>query len=1081
MLHLHQSPHLDVLADALADVFRTPGADPIAPEWVVVSARAQERWLTDRLAERLGVCAHVRFLSPSTLLEELIERALGKTRADVRAWRPERLTWRLLAALPALRDDPSLGRVRDYLTRGAAGEDDVVGARALAFAQRMGDCFARYAAVDPTRVLGWDDAPASGDDDWQPVLWRALRAGADEAPAHPAALADAAEAHLRAHGAPAGIPDRLVWIAQPGTPALHVRTIVALAAAGVTVHALLPLPAPDASATPRAAALRRSLGRLGDDLGVLVERACAELQVVPVHVTPRALPDRSSTALGVLRDAVLAPSALAAPVPLAGDDASLRVHACHGPMRQAEVLRDELLALLDADATLRPRDILVLTPDIALTAPLVEAAFAATGGAAPLPLRVLDRPARRANPVADVVLRVLELSAGRVSAVDVLDLVTMPAVGARFGLDEGTEEILRRWTRESGVRWGLDASDRADAHALPPDEEHTWRFGLERLLLGWGLPGDGRLLWGGALPLDAVEGGEAERLGRFAEACARLFDAVRAVRRPQTLPAWRETLRAIANALVDDDVDLVLAHRAWRDALDALVEDGAPCTAPVDAGAVRLTLAARVAESAVTEGAAGAVTLAALRPGRVVPARVIALLGLDDGAWPRPRGGAGFDLLARERIAGAADGNAEDRQRLLEAVVGARDRLLVLYTGRTLDTNDPVAPAVPVGELLDALDARATRADGARDAHGALLPARTLVECAHPLQPFGQAAFGGTGERPHSHDATHLAGARALRGARVDAPGFLTRALSDPVERTVTVDALASFLAAPAQTFVAERLRVRLGAPESLDVDDPLELDGLGAWALRSDLLARLLDDGEDGGDATRTLALQRAAGRLPHGPLGELAFAAAMREARAVRHLAHQRTGMTRTDGVDVDRTLGAWRLVGRVGPLFDGGLFDVQAGRVNAKQLLACWVRHLALHLADAAGSGAPTSRIVGLPDDKGAGAVHTFAPVDDAAGALTALLDLYGRAMCEPLPLLPESAREYAQAFTPRRTPEDAHAAGIGAAVKKWRDRPDAYAQRLFGDDPFGDGTTFAELARTVWTPVLACTGARTEVDA
>jgi exodeoxyribonuclease V gamma subunit len=1066
MFRLHRSARLEPLAEALADVLSTPASDPLAPEWVVVSSRPLERWLTARLAERLGVCAHVRFLSPSTLVEELLETTLGVTRATVRGWRAERLTWRLLALLPSHLDRPGFEPVRGYLCDG--GElPTLVTARALAFARRLGECFARYASVDPDRVRRWDDGAEEG---WQSTLWRALHdAGA---PAHPAALATAAGSRLLAgdRTPTPTFPARISWFAQPGTPALHVGALVALAASGTDVHAMLAL-APriePASATP----LRGSLGRLGDELEQLVERACAGHRVSPEVIEhDGADPLHEGTALGVLRRELLGGTS-ADPVQLAGGDASWRLHACHGLMRQAEVLRDELLALLDADPTLRPRDILVLTPDVAQAAPLLEAAFAATGGAAPLPLRVVDRPARRGNAAADVALRVLDLAASRVDAVAVLDLVTLPAVATRFGLDAGAEDVLRRWVRESAVRWGLDGADRADTHALPADEEHTWRFGLERLLLGWGLPGDGRTLWQGALPIDAVEGGEAERLGRFAEACARIFDAVRSVRGARSVAAWCDVLRDVVDRLVDDGPDQLLACRAWRDALDALAEEGADCQQHVEPAAVQLLLAARFDQPAGTEGSVGAVTLAKLAPGRVVPARVIALLGLDDGAWPRGRGGVGFDLLARERVPGAADANAEDRQRLLEAILAARERLIVTFTGRTLDTNEPVPPAVPVGELLDALDLRCVRADDARDGEGVPLPARTLVERAHALQPFGPGAFGGDGEPPRSHDATHLAGALALRRPRLDAPAFLTREIAAPVERVITVDALADFLAAPARAVVAGRLGVWLGAPESLEVDDPLELDGLDRWALRHDVLARLLDEEE----VAPSHALQRAAGRLPHGPLGHVAFGAAVNEARTVTRLADGRTRAARTAGADVDRAIGEWRLLGRVGPLFDGRLFEVHAGAVRAKHLLAFWVRHLALHVADVPGAGAPESVLVGLPKRTPTDGRHVFAAVPNAVECLARLLALYDEAMRHPLPLLPDPSRAYVDAFTPRRTPEDAHREGMGKAIAAWNDRPDPWAERLLGEHPFGDGDRFAALSHALWTPLYAALGAR-----
>jgi len=61
--------------------------------------------------------------------------------------------------------------------------------------------------------------------------------------------------------------------------------------------------------------------------------------------------------------------------PLDVKDRSLQVHACHGPARQVEVLRDVITGLLADDPTLEPRDVLVMCPDIEEYAPLISATF----------------------------------------------------------------------------------------------------------------------------------------------------------------------------------------------------------------------------------------------------------------------------------------------------------------------------------------------------------------------------------------------------------------------------------------------------------------------------------------------------------------------------------------------------------------------------------------------------------------------------------------------------------------------------------------------------------------------------------
>jgi ATP-dependent exoDNAse (exonuclease V) beta subunit len=208
------------------------------------------------------------------------------------------------------------------------------------------------------------------------------------------------------------------------------------------------------------------------------------------------------------------------------------------------------------------------------------------------------------------------------------------------------------------------------------------------------------------------------------------------------------------------------------------------------------------------------------------------------------------------------------------------------------------------------------------------------------------------------------------------------------------------------------RLGVWLDAPDALEVDDPLELDGLSRWALRDDVLARLLE--EEAADCSPSLALQRAAGRLPHGPLGHVAFGAAVSEARTVSRLAGDRRGRARHAGAVVDRAVGGWRLVGRVGPLFDGGLYEVHAGRLRAAHQLRLWARHLALHVAEGAGAGAPTSTVVGLPTRTPTDGRLTFAPVPDAVGASSGCWRSTRRRCGHPLPLLPDPSRAYVDAF-------------------------------------------------------------------
>ena len=136
----------------------------------------------------------------------------------------------------------------------------------------------------------------------------------------------------------------------------------------------------------------------------------------------------------------------------------------------------------------------------------------------------------------------------------------------------------------------------------------------------------------------------------------------------------------------------------------------------------------------------GELTVCTLVPMRSVPHRVVCLLGLDDGAFPRRSPRDGDDLLLADPHLGDRDPRTEDRQMLLDALLAARETLIITYNGNDERTNAALPPAVVVGELLDAVDATARRAHGR---------ARDQVVTHHPLQPFDPRNFraGGAGAR----------------------------------------------------------------------------------------------------------------------------------------------------------------------------------------------------------------------------------------------------------------------------------------------------------------------------------------------
>ncbi|GAA1856279.1 exodeoxyribonuclease V subunit gamma [Pseudonocardia ailaonensis] len=1089
MLLIHRAERADRLADALAEVIGGPAVDPFVAEIVAVPERGVERWLGQRLAGRLGtgggtdgVCANVRFPAPGQILSEVVNLATG-TDPEADPWHAARAVWPLLEEIVRATADPG-----DTFAALAAHLAQSGGSRTYAVARRLSDLFAGYAIHRPDMVRAWHEGGSAGvpaDLRWQVELWRRLRARIAVPSAAERLLA--ADRALRADpGLVAAIvPERLSVFGPTRLAAEHLAVLSALAAHR-DVHLWLPHPSPalweslrgkdfgftreqDESARAVRNPLLRSLGRDIRELQLRLPTGAQDLH----HEAP-APPD---TLLGCLQAALRADSPPPpAPEPLAAGDRSVQVHACHGPDRQVEVLREIVLGLLAADPTLEPRDVIVMCPDIEAFAPLISASFGLaaetdaedTHPGHRLRVRLADRSLRQANPLLGTVSALLELADSRVTASQVLDLVGSSPVRRRFRLDDDALDRLGELVVGAGVRWGLDGEHRRPFR-LEGFPQNTWSSGLDRMLLGVAMaerPGEQGWL-GTALPLDDVDSSDVDLVGALAEVLERLRTVLDALRGPQPLTAWvgalLDGLSALASTTLTD---------AWQEAqaraeLAEVVRSAGPQAGTVDLSLsdVRGLLSDRLrGRPSRANFRTGTLTVATLVPMRSVPHRVVCLLGVDDGVFPRTGAPDGDDVLARDPHLGERDLRSEDRQLLLDAVTSATEHLVVVHSGMNERTGAPRPPAVPIGELLDAVDAVAGAGAGER------------VTTRHPLQPFDPRNFRATGSQPapFSFDRTALAGAQALQHEPRPVPPFLTEPLAPaPEPDGVELDDLVRFLEHPMKAFLRQRVGM---VPRSEDEEPadalPVQLTGLDEWSVGD----RMLRDRLAGADAGHGVQAEWRRGELPPGALGG---AVLEKVGTAVEPLVEASADLRVGDPVSRDVAAGlpgGARVVGTVAGIHGNTLVTVEYSRLGPKHRLRAWARLLALTVTR------PDTqwRAVTLGRGRGGGTARaSLRPLglEEAREALAGIVALHREGLREPLPLTAPCGLAYAKARRTGAAVRDAEAAAGG----EWRfEAEDESIIAVLGTgagfdallrqrDAAGE-SRFGALAERIWRPLL-----------
>ena len=1043
MLRIYHSNQLDLLKTLIATIIeQQPLASPFAKEIILVQSHGMAHWLQMQLAEHFSIAANIDFPLPATFIWQIFCQIL-KDIPQESAFSKSAMTWTLMSILPDRLTNPILKPLQNYLA------DNNDHRKLFQLARRIADLFDHYLVYRPEWLQQWRQGNLIDNLDdsqqWQAFLWRALEEDQHlrgQSSWHRANIyQEVVNKLLYAKEPFSGLPERIFICGISSLPPMYIHILQALGQ-HMDIHLMFTNPCryywgdiQDYAFLSQLQARRRlvlktsqthtlfrqheqvehlfnsqgeqiltnpllaSWGKQGrDNLYLLTQLDNIEEIDAFVDIDADSLLHRIQRDILELEDHSLigdsAETLLTSEKKhiLSLDDNSIEINSCHSPQREVEVLHDRLLALLDSHPELECRDIIVMVADIDRYVPYIQAVFANAPAERYLPFVISDRRAKDAHPIIQAFLTLLDLPKSRFNAEDISSLLDVPALAAHFSIDEKGLLVLRQWIDGSGIRWGLDDEMQTEL-SLPVTGQHTWRFGLTRMLLGYAMNSHSGQ-WDGILPFDQSNGLIAELAGQLAKLIHNLSIWRKRLQKNYTLIEWLPLCRQLVDDFfeinAETDAVLTLIEQHWQHLLQQGIHAGYANTIPVTI--VRDELINCLDNQRFSQRfLAGSINFCTLMPMRSIPFNVVCLLGMNDGIYPRVVQSSAFDLIAKRPQRGDRSRRDDDRYLFLEAILSAQQQLYISYIGRSLHDNSECFPSILVSELVDYIvQSHVLPGDELKDIDTTAANVRRHLIKHYPRVPFSPQNFQNGQHQALSYVKEWLPVAKKQPK---EASEFSVT-LPNLEINVLLLDELRRFYRHPVRHFFRQRLNVYFNYNETeLVAQEPFTINHLQRYQINEQLLNYLINN-----EPVEPLFHRlRGAGELPYGAFGELFWSDQLKDMTVLAQQILPEKQIN--ESLPISLQLIQCRLHGQLHQVQKDGVLRWRAAKLTVADAMMLWLDHLVY----AASGGEGQSRMYGRNNTK-----FCFYPLTmaQAYDELNNLIEGYLAGMSHPLLLLPQS---------------------------------------------------------------------------
>ena len=1003
----YRSQSLLVLAKAMRDALReSPNPDPLKPVWVVIQNKEAQQWLTLELAKLDGIAVNFEFVFPSELMWKLYRQSFPDTPKNLPSDRTS-IHWQLFELLQSSPQTNIKGlNIPDTKEK------------CFHLAGQISDVFDLYQVYRPDLLHGWQNGRFSTIDKqevWQAYLWNYLvKKWSNDYPGMPSRT-EALKTMLNSLNDAPEIPELYVFgLSQFSSPFAELITSIAIHS---DVHLFCADVDEDSEFRKWAQPQKHSF------------------QVLNEFYLQKRIESKKITISSEEPDLIHTLEKRAA-------SGALKIHSCHNPVREVRVLKDEFLKVLDKYPDLEAHEILIMVPDMDEYGPLIQNIFGFDEGEPKIPV---THPRFSQNPGAQTVTLLLDLLSGSFKVTRFMDFINTEVIKSRLNLNTEELNILRSWLIDNHIHWGLQDSD--SSYSLEK-AAHVFMGGFAME------PGDFQS-FKNFIPESSVNtSSQSEIAAKYAFFVRFLIRLMAETVKEKPIMVWLELLSGWVEDLNSFSVTQDGSFSQVQKLLARLLESSKYFSSDtaISFSLFKEWVAAQLQDTGASSSGFGhGVMLSSYIPYRNIPFKYIAVLGFNEGTFPRNPIRPGFDLINKFPLPGDRITKEDDELLFLERLKSTELGIHFSYLGQDQHSENQRLPSILLQEFSDITSTKGIKIETRK----------------HRLHAFDAEYF----EKPSSYSLANKELSKQVVRSNVQSKVFLDK-FSDMAEISeVHITELISFFSNPSKHFITRVLNLNDGYTDSeLEDREAFNLQGLLGYTADHLIYEGIESDLEP--DLVKEFALKK--GILPLGLTGKKEFDFRLNDLLEMTNkVGELRLSEDKAEEIELD--IQGCSLTGTVDHVYDQRRVIFRLGKLRAKDLIPAWIMHLVLNAGTE--HGRETLIITKEKSDNGTKiTTSVFSEVKDPEVVLSQLLNWYLSGISEhtKLAFFPDTSKAYYDSLVSGKEGSDlfkkAYEAWLGSEYSFTADGADFYnALAWRGLDPIAT-KEFRELAELFWAPVL-----------